>query len=103
MKDDYRWYNSCLFDQRNQILKNHTELTPQIYNNKGLKPFLEKPAHLVQQETLRNKTIARGDKGETNLSNDISTKQNESQRANANTSFSQGPSIGNIYSKQIIT
>lgn len=52
MKDDYRWYNSALFHQRDAILENNPELVPQVYNNKGLKPFLEKPAHLAKNEAL---------------------------------------------------
>lgn len=53
MKDDYRWYNSVLFEQRDEFLKRLPELGPQIYNNKSLKPFLQRPDHLVQQDRIR--------------------------------------------------
>lgn len=52
MKDDYRWYNSALFAQREAILAQSPELAPQIHNNKSLKPFLERPAHLVNRDAL---------------------------------------------------
>lgn len=52
MKDDFRWYNSALFGQRDAILERNPELAPQVYNNKSLRPFLEKPAHLTNQEAL---------------------------------------------------
>ena len=52
MKDDYRWYNTALFHQRDAILENNPELAPQVYNNKGLRPFLEKPAHVANKEAL---------------------------------------------------
>ncbi len=53
MKDDYRWYNSVLFEQRDEFLKRLPELEPQIYNNKSLKPFLQRPDHLVMQDKMR--------------------------------------------------
>lgn len=54
MKDDYRWYNSAMFAQKDAILQRNPELAPQIYNNPSLKPFLQKPTHFVQQELLRD-------------------------------------------------
>jgi len=57
MKDDYRWYNSKLFEQRDDILKRYPVLDPQIHNNKKLKPFLNTPAHMVNQEEYRNKPL----------------------------------------------
>lgn len=52
MKDDYRWYNTMLFNQRDTILSQNPDLEPQVYHNKTLKPFLEKPAHMAKREAL---------------------------------------------------
>jgi hypothetical protein len=53
MKDDFRWVNSVLLDQREAILSKNPELAPQVYNNKDLRPFLDKPAHTKYQDALR--------------------------------------------------
>lgn len=50
MKCEYRWYNSTLFNQREDLLKRYPELVPDIHMNKKLKPFLEKPSHILAQE-----------------------------------------------------
>lgn len=60
MKDDYRWYNSALFDQREEFLKRFPELSAQVYNNKSLKPFLNKPDHVLQQENFRDNRLKEG-------------------------------------------
>lgn len=57
MKDDYRWYNTVLFDKKDDYLKQYPELTPQIYNNKSLKPFLYEPQHITNQQEYRNKPL----------------------------------------------
>ena len=63
MKDDYRWYNSKLFEQRDEFIKRMPELKPQIYNNKSLKPVLNQPEHLVQQEKVRGGALKTNDDG----------------------------------------
>lgn len=52
MKDDYRWYNSALFDQRDEIVGRNPDLAPQVYNNPSLRPFLDKPVHEVKRAEL---------------------------------------------------
>lgn len=52
MKDDFRWYNSALFAQKDALLELNPDLEPQVYNNKSLRPFLEKPSHLSNREKL---------------------------------------------------
>ena len=52
MKDDFRWYNTLLFEQKNKILADNPELAPQVYNNKSLKPFLDQPLHMTKKQSL---------------------------------------------------
>lgn len=58
MKDDFRWYNTVLFNQRDQILAQKPELAAQIHNNPSLKANLQTPAHMLNQESYRNKPAA---------------------------------------------
>lgn len=53
MKDHYRWFNSVLFEHRDEYLKRFPELAEHLRNNKSLKHHLSTPAHLVQQEIAR--------------------------------------------------
>jgi hypothetical protein len=53
MKDDFRWYNTALFNDREEYLKKFPELEPQIYNNKGLRPFLS-------DEELQSRGLTKG-------------------------------------------
>jgi hypothetical protein len=52
MKDHYRWYNSALFEQREALGERYPELAGQLQANKSLRPFLDRPAHLAQQDSL---------------------------------------------------
>lgn len=62
MKDDFRWVNSVMFNQRDAILERQPELAPQVYNNKDLKPFLDRPAHTKYQESLREQAAKENSK-----------------------------------------
>lgn len=55
MKDDFRWYNSVMFNQRDQIISQNPELAAQIHNNPSLKASLNTPAHILNKESFRNK------------------------------------------------
>lgn len=40
MKDDYKWYNSVQFNQRNKITENWPSERSAVNNDQKLKPFL---------------------------------------------------------------
>lgn len=52
MKDHYRWYNSALFEQREQLGERYPELAEQVKASQSLRPFLQRPVHLAQQDQL---------------------------------------------------
>jgi hypothetical protein len=59
MKDDYRWFNSVLFEQREEYLKRFPELAAHIHGHQGLEKYVNPSPHLAQQELVRtNKPAA---------------------------------------------
>jgi|JFJP01.1.fsa_nt_gi hypothetical protein len=53
MKDHYRWFNSVLFEQRDEYLKRFPELAEHIRDHKGLQRYVNPSPHLAQQELVR--------------------------------------------------
>lgn len=53
MKDDYRWFNSVLFEQREAFAERFPELAAQLQGHAGLQRFAAPAPHLAQQERVR--------------------------------------------------
>lgn len=59
MKDDFRWFNSVLFEQRDAYIERFPELAAHVRGHPGLQRFAEPAPHLAQQELVRtNKPAA---------------------------------------------
>lgn len=53
MKDDYRWYNSVKFNQRENLTKNWPEEKERIYNDERMVPFIRYEEESKTKEQMK--------------------------------------------------
>jgi len=74
MKDDYRWYNSVLFNKRDQLTENWPSERERMDNDWRIHPFLgQKVGGQKPVATAKAPLTGNGDIGNSNLQDLIST------------------------------